>query len=180
MLIFSPNIHYLAIYYFTSLNIVDNTQAQYVQVQQQPGGLNYFDRYSAFIPGIQTRQLFQDPQVYFKEAEKFVGKSFAEFLQLANKYKLLSSTYLTAYLKCIVGFRVDPEFDLRDQDNQLLEFSKNFEDVDSNYKFEQLRQKKVPPTRAYVTLLSLYDALNKESKRLMLNKFAVSLCLIID
>lgn len=79
-----------------------------------------------------------------------------------------------------MGFRVDPEFDLRDQDNQLLEFSKNFEDVDSSYKFEQLRQKKVPPTRAYVTLLSLYDALNKESKRLMLNKFAVSLCLIID
>lgn len=56
-------------------------------MQQQPGGLNYFDRYSAFIPGetIQTRQLFQDPQVYFKEAEQFVGKSFAEFLQLANK-----------------------------------------------------------------------------------------------
>lgn len=76
--------------FFQILNIVDNTQAQYVQVQQQPGGLNYFDRYSPFIPG-ETRQLFQDPQVYFKEAEKFVGKSFAEFLQLANKY-LFSST----------------------------------------------------------------------------------------
>lgn len=72
-----------------------------------------------------------------------------------------------------MDFRVDPEFDFRDQDSQLLEFSKNFEDADSNYNFEQLRQKKVPPTRAYVTLLSLYDVLNKESKRLMLNKFAV-------
>lgn len=56
----------------------------------------------------------------------------------------------------------------------MLDFSKNFEDADSGYKFELLRQKRVPPTKAYVTLLSLYDMLNKEAKRLSLNKFAVS------
>ncbi|KAJ8957920.1 hypothetical protein NQ318_001917 [Aromia moschata] len=35
---------------------------------------------------------------------------------------------------------------------------------DTTLRFEQFRQKKVPPTKAYVTLLSLYDLLNKESK----------------
>ncbi|XP_023312474.1 uncharacterized protein LOC111692636, partial [Anoplophora glabripennis] len=38
-------------------------------------------------------------------------------------------------------------------------------------RYELYRQKKVPPTKAYVTLLSLYDLLNKESKRLGLNKY---------
>ncbi|CAG9832492.1 unnamed protein product [Diabrotica balteata] len=36
---------------------------------------------------------------------------------------------------------------------------------------ELLRQKQVPPTRAYVTLLSLYDTFNKESKRQGLSKY---------
>lgn len=51
----------------------------------------------------------------------------------------------------------------------MQQFSENYDD--SDFRFVLLRQKKVPPTRAYVTLLSLYDLLNKESKRIGLNKY---------
>lgn len=37
----------------------------------------------------------------------------------------------------------------------------------------KLRQKRVPPTKAYVSLLSLYDHLNKESKKMGLSKYQV-------
>lgn len=35
-------------------------------------------------------------------------------------------------------------------------------------------KKKVPPTKPYVQMLMLYDLLKREAKRLMLNKFEVS------
>lgn len=59
-----------------------------------------------------------------------------------------------------------------DDDNDALRFSLNYDDIPN---LEFLKQKKVPPTRAYVTLLSLYDLLNKEAKEKNLNKYNVSL-----
>lgn len=61
---------------------------------------------------------------------------------------------------------VDDEDDVQ----QLSKFSVNYEDV---VDLDFLRQKRVPPTRAFVTVLSLYDLLNKEAKDLGLNKFNV-------
>lgn len=58
-----------------------------------------------------------------------------------------------------------------DDDNDVLRFSLNYDDSPN---LEYLKQKKVPPTRAYVTLLSLYDLLNREAKEKNLNKYNVS------
>lgn len=57
-----------------------------------------------------------------------------------------------------------------DEDDDVLRFSINYED---SINLDFLRQKKVPPTRAYVTLLSFYDLLNKEAKEKGLNKYNV-------
>lgn len=56
---------------------------------------------------------------------------------------------------------------------RVLEFSENYDD--SDIRFVLLKQKKVPPTKAYVSLLSLYDAISKEAKKLQLNKYGVSI-----
>lgn len=65
------------------------------------------------------------------------------------------------------------DFDtIGDDDHDALRFALNYDDVPN---LEFLRQKKVPPTRAYVTLLSLYDLLNKEAKEKNLNKYNVSI-----
>ncbi|XP_066259983.1 uncharacterized protein ImpE3 [Euwallacea similis] len=132
----------------------DNSDSRYVEAQQQPSGLNYFDRYNAFIPKENREQgkQLQDIEDVFNQADKYLGKSFVDFLRLANK--------------------VDLDFNVNDDENRVLELSKYFEDMDSSRNFQVLRQKKVPPTKAYVTLLSLYDLLNKEAKRLMLNRFS--------
>lgn len=65
------------------------------------------------------------------------------------------------------------DYDFEDEDDRLLRFSDNYDDAD--LRSYVTGQKKIPPTKAYVTLLGLYDMLNKESKKLELNKFGVSL-----
>ncbi|XP_066144212.1 uncharacterized protein ImpE3 [Euwallacea fornicatus] len=132
----------------------DNLDSRYVEAQQHPSGLNYFERYDVFIPKEtpeQGKQL-QNIEDVFNRACKYLGKSFADFLKLANK--------------------VDSDFNVNDVEDRVLELSKDFEDPDSSRSYQVLRQKQVPPTKAYVTLLSLYDLLNKEAKRLMLNRFS--------
>lgn len=62
-----------------------------------------------------------------------------------------------------------------DDVQQISKFSVNYEDV---VDLDFLRQKRVPPTRAFVTVLSLYDLLNKEAKELGLNKYNVRTILI--
>ncbi|XP_017771367.1 PREDICTED: uncharacterized protein LOC108558848, partial [Nicrophorus vespilloides] len=57
----------------------------------------------------------------------------------------------------------------QDEDVRVIKFVNQYDDTHIDDDF--LRQKKQPPTRAYVTLLSLYDLLNKESKKISLNKF---------
>lgn len=59
-----------------------------------------------------------------------------------------------------------------DDVGQIAKFAVNYEDT---VNLDFLRQKRVPPTRAFVTVLSLYDLLNKEAKELGLNKFNVSI-----
>lgn len=57
-------------------------------------------------------------------------------------------------------------------DNSFEDFLETFDDDARNSDLLRwLKQKKVPPTRAYVTLLSIYDLFNKETKRLGLNRF---------
>lgn len=58
-----------------------------------------------------------------------------------------------------------------DEDVDVLRFAINYDDA-LNVDF--LKQKRVPPTRAYVTLLSLYDLMNKEAKEKGLSKYGVS------
>ncbi|KRT85577.1 hypothetical protein AMK59_42 [Oryctes borbonicus] len=62
-----------------------------------------------------------------------------------------------------------PDFD-DDSDafGQVQKFTDDYDDKAPPF----LRKKRPPPTRAYVTLLSLYDNLNKEAKKLSLNKYA--------
>lgn len=63
----------------------------------------------------------------------------------------------------------DEDFDYsNDNDFNLEIFAKNYDD-DVNDEF--LRLPKNPPTGAYVTLLGLYDVLNKEAKRIGLNRY---------
>ncbi|CAG9767642.1 unnamed protein product [Ceutorhynchus assimilis] len=125
-----------------------NKHDQYVEIQQQPSGENYFDRYNAYLSlnNQQGRALETD---LYGAVDQYLGKGFGDVLKLAN--------------------RIDEDLETEDD---LSEFSKNFEDSDSGYRLDLLREKRVPPTKAYVTLLTLYDMLNKESKRLMLNKYA--------
>lgn len=89
---------------------------------------------------------------------EFLGKDYETFIKYVNK--------------------IEQDFsdgrDVKDVDDDVS--VKNLLNGldDSNFGLELLRQKRVPPTRAYVTLLSLYDQLNKESKKLNLNKYGVS------
>ncbi|XP_045467194.1 uncharacterized protein LOC123675747 [Harmonia axyridis] len=56
-----------------------------------------------------------------------------------------------------------------DPDEAVQLFSKNYDDSDFRVYLE--KNKKAPPTRAYVTLLSLYDQLSKDAKSQGYNKF---------
>ncbi|KAH1011894.1 hypothetical protein HUJ04_001167 [Dendroctonus ponderosae] len=120
----------------------------YLQLQQPSSGLSYFDRY----PTYQAGRGLEEQALIYQEAQKYLGQAFGDVLRLANS--------------------LDPELPTKNDESRVQEFSQKFEDSDLSYRFEVLNKKKVPPTKAYVTLLSLYDLLNKEAKRLMLNKFA--------
>ncbi|XP_030747571.1 uncharacterized protein LOC115876037 isoform X2 [Sitophilus oryzae] len=126
---------------------------EYVNRQRQPSGPNYFDRYDTLM-NIYTQQgrTFSQSEDIPTDIDNYLGKGFGDVIRLAN--------------------RIDDDKPNSIEDYQVLEFSRDFEDPDSHFRYELLRQKKVPPTKAYVSLLALYDLLNKESKRLMLNKFA--------
>nr|AEE62933.1 unknown [Dendroctonus ponderosae] len=123
-------------------------RGQYLQLQQPSSGLSYFDRY----PTYQAGRGLEEQALIYQEAQKYLGQAFGDVLRLANS--------------------LDPELPTKNDESRVQEFSQKFEDSDLSYRFEVLNKKKVPPTKAYVTLLSLYDLLNKEAKRLMLNKFA--------
>ncbi|XP_060533360.1 uncharacterized protein LOC132706194 [Cylas formicarius] len=129
------------------------TYQEFVKELQEPSGPNYFDRYYFLEPPndhLAARSLSdQEEDDFAKEIDSYFGKGFAHLFKLANK--------------------VDDDCG---EEGKFLQFSKNFDDVDFGLELlRQLRQKRIPPTRAYVTLLNLYDTLNKEAKRLGLSKF---------
>ncbi|KAJ8981929.1 hypothetical protein NQ317_002099 [Molorchus minor] len=133
---------------------------EYIDRLQRPSGSNYFDRYRQPLAGEELPPVGQtsreghsrnlpnveeDPIDY----ELYFGKGFSDLVALEK--------------------RIEPDVVANDVDVQVQQFAREYDD--SDFRFESFRQKKVPPTKAYVTLLSLYDLLNKESKRLGLNKY---------
>ncbi|EFA05023.2 uncharacterized protein ImpE3 isoform X2 [Tribolium castaneum] len=119
---------------------------EYVERLKYPTGYNYFDRYK-FPVEEEGRSLGDDvPQ----EIDLVVGKRLGDLLRLANT--------------------IEDVTEVEDRDRQVQDFTNLYDD--SDFRVLLLRQKKKPPTRAYVSLLSLYDLLNKESKKLGLNKYS--------
>ncbi|CAH0549231.1 unnamed protein product [Brassicogethes aeneus] len=127
--------------------VLSPSYEEYVKRLENPIGTNYFDRYSLTSTAVgrtdSARNLERENQ------DLYFGSNFARLYELANT--------------------LEYDYNPKDVDLQVQEFSEKYDD--SDFRFELLRQKKVPPTKAYVTLLSLYDLMNKESKRLGLNKF---------
>lgn len=104
-------------------------------------------------------ELFEQDIVLKDGIELVLGKGPVDLLKLVNSIE-------------------EDDFDVKDVDEQVQGFSQVYDD--SDFRLVLLRQnKKTPPTRAYVGLLSLYDLLNKESKKLALNKYSVSVVVVI-
>lgn len=126
-----------------------------------PGPDSYFNNnglsYQKYVEALQRPAMTN----YFWYRQKrniigmdvYFGRKFASLLNLVNRFDDLNIK--------------------RSVDEQVQEFSQNYDDSDVRYIL--LRKKQVPPTKAYVTLLSLYDSLNKESKKIGLNKYQVIL-----
>nr|CAI5826701.1 unnamed protein product [Callosobruchus analis] len=76
--------------------------------------------------------------------EQYFGKNFADTWKLATRPERDGAVY--------------------NVNSQVFEFLREYDE-------SSLRKKQTPPTKAYVTLLSLYDLLNKDSKKLGLNKY---------
>lgn len=132
------------------------TYEEYVQILQNSNGQDYFEKYkNPFEEAVEGDGGLRGEAARALDVgdglDGLVGKETAEVLMLANRL----------------------EEDDGDVDD--LERARGFVDqFEDDLKMrEYLRQKKIPPTKAYVGLLSLYDLLNKESKRLELNKYQV-------
>lgn len=134
--------------YFAEKNLFE----EYVQKLQNPEGLSYLDRYALVGEGDRGKAI----------------KSEEDSNQLPNDLDLFGDEY-TKLVKFIN--QIDRN-DFRDDETRVEGFLKDLDD--SSFGRELLKQKRIPPTRAYVTLLSLYDQLSKEAKKLMLNKYGVS------
>lgn len=129
---------------------------EYIQILQNSDGHDYFDKYKNPLEempensGLRAEARALDVGTV-DGLQEWIGKETAETLVLAN--------------------HLEEENERIDDLDRARGFADKYED-DLKIR-EYLKQKKVPPTRAYVGLLSLYDLLNKESKRLGLNKFQV-------
>ncbi|CAG9861423.1 unnamed protein product [Phyllotreta striolata] len=123
----------------------------FVESLKQPSGADYFQRYKLgqrASKSIQNPAGGDDNDDILDRVAAYFGRNFADTLRLVKE--------------------VDKDVP-NNIDEQSQEFLKRYDD--SNFKSELLRQKQIPPTRAYVSLLSLYDTLNQESKRQGLNKY---------
>lgn len=128
---------------------------EYVQILQNSDGQDYFEKYKNPVEDIEgSRGEARSLDIGDDDAlQNLLGKETVEVLMLAN--------------------RLEEDGGNVDDLERAREFVQQYED-DLKIR-EYLKQKKIPPTRAYVGLLSLYDLLNKESKRLGLNKYQVSI-----
>ncbi|CAH1111907.1 unnamed protein product [Psylliodes chrysocephalus] len=132
-----------------------NTYQEYVDSLKRPSGLNYFDRYNQDFNG--------DTEGVSRSSKSFDVNGNDDILEGVATY--FGRNFIDT-LKLVKDIEKDVPNDI---DEQSQEFLKKYDDT--NFRTELLRQKQVPPTRAYVSLLSLYDMLNKESKRLGLSKY---------
>ncbi|XP_072381124.1 uncharacterized protein ImpE3 [Diabrotica undecimpunctata] len=138
--------------YYQSLQ-KGSSYRDYVDSLKRPSGLNYFDRYK--------QDLFESKE---RSAKKiYSGRTGETELNLIAQY--LGKNFLDTY-KIVDEIEIDVPNNVDEESQQFL---KKYDD--SDFRSELLRQKQVPPTRAYVTLLSLYDTFNKESKRQGLSKY---------
>lgn len=121
---------------------------EYVHILQNSEGQGYFDKYKFSLDEARNGRdgLKEDIP---DDVDYLLGKDVAELLKLTN--------------------HLEDEVTAGDDLDVVRDFSKNYDD---DYRFE-FRQKRIPPTRAYVSLLSLYDLLNKESKKMGLSKYQV-------
>lgn len=142
-----------------------NPFQEYVQRLMNPSG-DYFERYKR-------------PEVSWTPSEGEMRSLESIFAQLGEDVRneevevpeyqdleLFGDNYKDLFKKA----NELEEVEVNDEE-RVSGFLKNFDD----YKFglDLLKQKRIPPTRAYVSLLSLYDLLNKDSKKLSLNKYGV-------
>lgn len=146
---------------------------EYVQILQNPEGQSYFDKYKYPVEELDD------------EKEEMVSR-----MNGARARTGLEATLDTTTKKIDEVVEDIPEgldallgpntWEVLKLANRLEEDDGNEDDVQRARAFEhkydddiQFRQKRVPPTKAYVTLLSLYDHLNKESKKMGLSKYQV-------
>lgn len=131
----------------------DSGYREYVASLKRPSGFNYFDRYN--------QDLDKTGDVN-RNARNIESDEIDSILPTIVEY--FGRNFMDAYK---LGSEIEKDVP-NDIEENPQEFLRKYDD--SNFKTE-FRQKQVPPTRAYVTLLSLYDMLNKESKRLGLSKY---------
>ncbi|XP_057661617.1 uncharacterized protein LOC130897066 [Diorhabda carinulata] len=139
--------------YYQSLQ-KGNDYRDYIASLQRPSGLNYFDRYKQDLDS--SKNVNRNPRNIETGEVDRIFPTIAEYFgrNFLDTYKL--------------GIEVEKDDVPNNIEENPQDFLKKYDDLAFTTEF---RQKRVPPTRAYVTLLSLYDMLNKESKRLGLSKY---------
>lgn len=141
-----------------------------------PGPQSYFaekDLFDEYVKKIQNSQGTSYFNRYILVGEADRGKAIQsqdkeDNNQLPNDLDLFGDDYL----KLVKYVNQIDRNDFENDETRVEGFLKDLDD--SSFGRELLKQKRIPPTRAYVTLLSLYDQLSKEAKKLMLNKYGVS------
>lgn len=134
---------------------------QYMQILQNSDGQDYFDKYK--------NPLLED---VFELDDKGIRSESDRSLDIENRLIEELMDKRTAEIFMLANRSEESDDQNFDDLKRAIEFAEKYED-DLKVR-DYLRQKKVPPTKAYVGLLSIYDLLNKESKRLGLNKYHVN------
>ncbi|KAK9876097.1 hypothetical protein WA026_011208 [Henosepilachna vigintioctopunctata] len=108
------------------------------------------------------------------------AKDFENEMKLTKSTHLVDNIELPENLENMIGERPaemlkyihsqTPPKPFEDEDEQVQIFSEALDDSDFPV-YLQKNKRKTPPTRAYVTLLSLYDSLSKDAKKQELNKY---------
>ncbi|KAF2885278.1 hypothetical protein ILUMI_20901 [Ignelater luminosus] len=140
----------------TAYFVRGTTYQEYVERLKSPPGFSYFDRYRYPVEHSEEGKNARAKVLYSSGNQRpssddldLLGKDFMELVKDVNTIE--NDAFL--------------------DDNERAErFAKKYDKL-FDFRDYIIGNKKIPPTRAYVTLLSLYDLLNKESKKLQLNKY---------
>lgn len=140
---------------------------EYVERLKSASTFSYFDRYRYPVEHNSEEEIASDEYTKKQNARAKVLYSGSQDVW-NDDLDLLGKDFIEL-LKDVNTIENDAFLD----DNERAErFARKY---DKHFDFRDyiVGNKKIPPTRAYVTLLSLYDLLNKESKKLQLNKYGV-------